>query len=438
MSPDPVPRPPRRRLVRVAALVLGLAAALVLAEVATRVALARSGKPFDSTAAAELVGTLHSSLVDAAPRVRRIDEAAAQDVHSQGQRLHPYYGYDFQGYLNNLPTELAYHRSPEAEKSYDVVILGGSVAMSFLPDGVEALTAALRADPELATRPIMVLGHGRAAHKAPQQTLVLQYLLCAGAKPDAVIALDGFNEVAVGFQNERQGVAGSYPCGNIWLNLAGAVASDPPSLAAAMELRTRQLAVIDAAEDYARWDLSRFAVTSWLGLRRIESLRTGASAAALELERRVASSQAFTALSGPPNSGTDEQRIARLVRAWREDGLALHALCSARGIDFLDVLQPTALLPGTKKLTAREQKGNVANESWQTGVGLGYPLLESAGAELAAAGVPYLDATRVFADVEEALYFDTCHFNARGYAVIATEIGRALVAARARARSADK
>lgn len=435
MSDAPATPLRRRRLVPLLALLVGLVIALALAEVGTRVVLAARGAPFDSDVAAEHIGTLHSSLVDAVPTARRVHEAQAANARSQGQVLHPYFGYDFDGYFDTLPAELQYYRSAKAQETYDVVVLGGSVAMNLSPSGISALVTELRKDPELTKRRIQVVRHGRAAHKAPQPWLVLQFLLCAGTKPDAVIALDGFNEVAVGLQNVRQSVAGIYPCANVWMALAGAVASDGEALNASLTVRERQLAVVEAAESYQRLGLQRSALASWLATARIERLRTAASDAVVELQRTVATAQNFQALAGPFESVDDEHALAELVRTWRESAISLHALCETRGIDFLEVLQPTALLAGSKPLTQRERESAVADESWRVAVERGYPELRRVGRELADRGVPFLDATQVFAESEENLYYDTCHFRDAGYDLLATEIGRALVATRAKRRS---
>jgi hypothetical protein len=430
---EPTPRVgPRRRFVRVAAVVIGLCFAPVVAEVGARIVLAVDGQPFDSDAATRRVATLHSSLVDAAPRAQPIAQEAMRAVRSQGQILHPYFGWDFVGYYETLATELQYYSGAEADETYDVMILGGSVAMNLLPDGVEALTAELRKDPALADRKIQILGHGRAAHKSPQQTMVLQFLLCAGAKPDAVIALDGFNEVAVALQNARQGVAVVYPCASIWIALAGGGAGDPAVLGRALDVRERQLAVVDATEQFARLGLGRSAVTSWLATKRIDRLRDSAGAAAAAFESTVASSQTFDTFAGPKEDLDDAGHVERCVGLWREDARSLHALCTARGIDFLEVLQPAAIFEGSKPLSDEERLLATAIDAWQTAVTLGYPRLREVGAAFGAEGIPFFDATPVFADTTASVYIDACHVNRLGYEILGRAIGSAFVAARAK------
>ncbi|MEO0653147.1 MAG: hypothetical protein AAFZ65_20895 [Planctomycetota bacterium] len=62
-------------------------------------------------------------------------------------------------------------------------------------------------------------------------------------------------------------------------------------------------------------------------------------------------------------------------------------------------------------------------DAWLRGVVEGYPRLREAGAALAAEGIAFFDASRVFAEVQETLYFDSCHFDARGNQILAQAIG---------------
>lgn len=71
---------------------------------------------------------------------------------------------------------------------------------------------------------------------------------------------------------------------------------------------------------------------------------------------------------------------------------------------------------------------------WAPGVLRGYPLLRERGARLAAEGHPFVDATRVFADVEETLYYDSCHFVAAGHELLAEALAPHVIDALATAR----
>ena len=68
----------------------------------------------------------------------------------------------------------------------------------------------------------------------------------------------------------------------------------------------------------------------------------------------------------------------------------------------------------------------MASEAWLEGVALGYPRLRVAGKALQERGVAFLDASGVFRNVEETLYIDACHFDARGNELLAQQIGEKL------------
>src|SRR5690606_30828242 len=97
---------------------------------------------------------------------------------------------------------------------------------------------------------------------------------------------------------------------------------------------------------------------------------------------------------------------------------SLAAICADRDIPYIHVLQPTLHDAGSKPLTAGEVATGAAVRHWREGTRAGYPLLRAAGEELAARGVHFYDASRIFADVEETLYYDACHFNERGSSLL--------------------
>ena len=102
-------------------------------------------------------------------------------------------------------------------------------------------------------------------------------------------------------------------------------------------------------------------------------------------------------------------------------------MCAARDVMYLHVLQPTLLDTGSKVPTPQEAADAKANEHWEHGVEVGYPLLRQAGRSLAQRGVRFLDASGVFRDFEERIYKDPCHFGRLGNEILAEAIGRAFL-----------
>jgi hypothetical protein len=107
----------------------------------------------------------------------------------------------------------------------------------------------------------------------------------------------------------------------------------------------------------------------------------------------------------------------------------MQALCRARGIVFLHVLQPAACYAGSKPLTPEETAQAGKPQLWTEAAAAGYPRLREIGAELAAEGVDFLDATGIFAGHPEPLYKDSCHFGAEGCAILGPRIAEAFLKA---------
>jgi hypothetical protein len=116
-----------------------------------------------------------------------------------------------------------------------------------------------------------------------------------------------------------------------------------------------------------------------------------------------------------PDFDHDPKAVMELsVRCWLECSNSMHELCAARGIRYVHVLQPTLYDTGAKPITPEEEALTLPSEFWLVGPRDGYPLLRGRIDELRAGGVRFLDQSRVFADVTETLYSDTCHLNPRG------------------------
>lgn len=299
------------------------------------------------------------------------------------------------------------------EDEFVVAIGGGSFAAGIANNEWERLRERLRALPEVGGRDPLLLKLAIPGQKQPQQLEALAYVLALGVEPDLVVQIDGFNEIALhGRRNARLGVFAAYPSN--WLPVHAGRA-DPVALGTLVAMQRRRLeSAQEALTSPLRWSFlyqawwherdRRFARRADAALERVE-------AAAREVARER------PALLGPPTRDEDEETTReRLVTLWRRSALAMHALCASRGAVFLHVLQPNQYVPGTKTLSEEERAVAWREDSpYREPVERGYPLLREAGAELAAAGVRFVDATGLFRDVAEAVYVDDCcHLNGLG------------------------
>lgn len=308
-----------------------------------------------------------------------------------------------------------------------VGVVGGSVANIFATTGVRALREELRKSPLVAGKRIAVVNAAVPGFKQPQQLLTLSYLLALGAHFDLVLAIDGFNEVALpASENVPLGIFPAYP--RSWLALVGEY--DEELRQAVGELaylrRIRSERADWLLSSPLRWSFSARLV--WDSLDRLLARRIGRHEEVVAARARAGYRSSAT--QGPPYEAESSERLFRdLTSIWSRSSLAMAALCRGRGIAYHHVLQPNQYLPGSKPLGPEElELAWNEDHPYRQPVIEGYPHLIAAGAELGSRGVSFQDLTQVFAGIEEPLYLDDCcHFNRAGNALLGHAIGAALV-----------
>lgn len=413
----------RRAIRRASLALLALVAAAAGIEIAFRGALAVTGRVHD---ASDLRARLERLLEQCHADVPRPPDAGRADpVDPAEPHLHPYLGWEIAGGAKQLDALLS-ESARRRRATYDVLVLGGSVAQQFGQFGADRLVQALASDPRLAGRRPRVLGFGRGGFKQPQQANLLVHLLGLGIEPDAVINIDGFNELALGLDNARSYAAHpAYPSAPHWAHLAEAGWRRPElvePLAAALRSR-RSLA--ELVRTCSAWKLDRSAVAGWLALCRAEHLRADVARQVEAYSSLLLAESTSDARRGPPLR--DQDPLDACVRVWLESSRALDGVCRARGIAYLHVLQPTLHDAGSKVLTSSETRDGTAQPAWIEAVQRGYPELRRRGQELRALGVAFCDLSRVFADEPETLYYDACHFHVRGHEILAAAVGAAFL-----------
>ena len=351
------------------------------------------------------------------------------------QALHPFTGYvrdpsDFPVALGTDPVAAEYgfprnHASPFSAAGDDDVVIaitGGSVASAFAEHGGPVLVERLAAVERFRGRSLTVLNLALTGYKQPQQLMVLNWFLSLGAEIDVVVNLDGFNELALPIaENLPHGVFPFFPRG--WQFRVG-------HLSAELRERIGELAVLHderaaRAEWFGRAPLrySMIAALVWQSLDR----RSAARIAALALEHGPdpADPTAEYQAHGPRFEPADDAELMdRLVGFWLRCSLQMERLCQGLGIEYYHVLQPNQYLRGSKRLTPQERSTAFqANHPYRPAVVHGYPRLIAAGRVLQSLGVSFHDLTRVYAEVDETVYADTCcHLNERGHRLLAEAV----------------
>ncbi len=427
-DPRPPARTPRRwrRILALQALVLLVGLSAV--EGVGRIVLWARGHPWSATEAREMLLRLRSENQAFDARATMDWSQAVKDDPARARHLHPFFAWETGKRDTQIDEELNYRRLAKGQPVYNLLILGGSVAEIFSVEelGIDPLREVLMADPRFQGKQLHVMPFARGGGKQPQQINRLIFLISMGLVPDGVIELDGFNEVALGNKNATVGVHPLFPSIVHWVYFARAGASDRKGLDMLLDLRAAQQQVDTACDRALSWHLDQSAVLGTLVLRRARALKSEVGAAQ-EASTRYLTALSSDVVSGPEFKGSALEAAGASVRCWLQSSLTLQDICRARSIHYIHVLQPTLHDAGSKTLTEKEIAGSTIDPAWKEGVQRGYPLLRLAGKWLRDHNVNFFDATQVFADVHEDIYYDGCHFGKAGNRILAQRIGRAFL-----------
>lgn len=319
--------------------------------------------------------------------------------------------------------------APRAGRPFDVALMGGSVAAFACLDGRAALDAELQAVPELRGRPLRLSCLALGAMAQPQTAAALNYLTILGRSFDAVIVLDGFNDIALPFNEHKfRDTFPAYP--NRWVGLAGGLA-DPARQRLVGRVAVLQDERTELARSFERWPWARSVAASlvWRALDARAGRRLADARARLE---RAAPAVRSYAAAGPHVSfPSDAARLEHIAGLWERASLQTHRLARVAGARCFHFLQPNQYVPGSKPMPAAERAlAWRADYPYRSAVEQGYPLLRQAGARLRAQGAHFEDLTQLFARVNEPLYVDDCcHVSPAGSAALGRAMGHAVAAA---------
>ncbi|MCB0349675.1 MAG: hypothetical protein KDD38_00745, partial [Bdellovibrionales bacterium] len=124
------------------------------------------------------------------------------------------------------------------------------------------------------------------------------------------------------------------------------------------------------------------------------------------------------------------EMIGDIIPTWKKSSIQLNKLCKANNIQYFHFLQPNQYYKKSKPIGEIEAKVALREDHpYGKAVKIGYPLLRNTGLDLKAEGIQFADLTQVFINHPEPLYEDDCcHFNQLGNDILATAVGRAVVA----------
>lgn len=407
--------------------------ALVGAEVALRVVLRGKGTPYSGEDTRNSLAELRSQLTAAIPMPQG-GEVNEKLLSGAAKVLHPFLAFDSPNTGKQMASDLLETRAADSEV-YRVWIVGGSVAGGFGGMGAKHLKQLLEASPELEGRIVRFSRYARGGYKQPQQLIRVMHLLVSGIRADAVLNIDGFNEVAIGNQNADFEVNPTYPSFAHWMPLVNTAQAGDEILGLFVDARRKNDELVaeidDAIEHGALWS----AIIGKLRRSRVSSLHRDYDRLRGEYLAMLGEATPEASLAGPAFEGTPQQAVVEAAKTWIESSRQLKLLCDAYDMEYIHVLQPTLHDAGSKPMSKKEvEKCGIAN-TWLAGVEFGYPLLRTGGKRLSAEGIRFLDASMIFAAIEDTLYYDSCHFNKRGHELLAEDIAPVFLGAvRARAQ----
>ncbi len=352
-------------------------------------------------------------------------EADASLTLFKGTVIHPFLGYVLDPDSNPgvSPEGFSQREPPPVDQPrFTVGLFGGSMAMLLCHEGGDVLLGELSRLPQARGKRMWLECYGLGGYKQPQSLLALDYALARGETFDLVLTLDGFNEVALPtVENLRVGVNPFYP--RYW-NVISSTVLAPRVLRVSGEiayLEGRRASWAGLCDGALAWSSICHAV--WQARDRRFAMRVG------ELDRELLAEKpagrSFAA-NGPefPYRMHGRKTYRELVAMWSRSAELMADVCRARGIPYFHFLQPNQYVAGSKPMGEAERKiAFDPNHPYKPPVERGYPLLIEAGKGLAASGVQFHDLTRIFAKMEEPLYFDgCCHVNVRGSHIMAREM----------------
>ncbi|MEW6742091.1 MAG: hypothetical protein AB1486_04970 [Planctomycetota bacterium] len=378
------------------------------------------GRPYRASQARLGLTELLAGMTDIVPGEAHPSRPGEREIEQQWS-LHPFFGFQYASFLDQ---EIGAAEQQPAEADYEILIVGGSVAAQIFRLGGATLTQMLEADPRMAGKKVRLLNGAAGAYKQPQQMIVLAYLLSLGLRPDAVINVDGFNEVANSNDNAHHAVHPVYPSWFHWQHLARRTV-DPEALELILAVREARAAASDFTDLVLDSRLYYSSLGGELTLARLRHLREEWYAAHERYLQYLTRHSTELGVRSPPFK--KEGALDATVQIWEEGSLLIKSICDGRSMRYLHVLQPTLHDPGSKPLTEVEVRRGAARPEWVEGVRSGYPLLREGGERLRERGVPFLDASMVFAGETEPVYVDSCHYDEQGCRTVAGRIAVAFL-----------
>ena len=305
---------------------------------------------------------------------------------------------------------------PAGPNDFIVGVFGGSVATFLALDARDLIVEALRRHPPLARKNIVVLNFSSHGYKQPQQSLLLNYFAALGQHFDLIINMDGFNEGYIGYDNLiNEHVDVTMPLARWIYGIQNFFITS--------EVADQMVADKARQVEYdTRMKTTLFALTYYiLKFRRVEVVSH--EVAVEDENQHSVKGRHYLILLQQNDVAKFEEAIPSIVRMWSMGSLEMDSVAKRIGAAYIHILQPNQYF-GPRPYTELS-KGLVTKTIWPFAeiIPPVYRAFIDAGTALRAEEVNFIDATAVFDNHPEPIYYDNCcHFNLHGYKILIDDV----------------
>ncbi len=360
------------------------------------------------------------------------------------ERLHPFFGYiqlphpdSRPGFSCNQFGFVSPHEYPytsEHDDEFVVGVFGGSVASNYSIFVIQQAEFGehLKGMPGYEDAEPIFLSFAAGGYKQPQQLLILSYMLSIGQQFDLVVNIDGFNEVALSYLNNKR---------QIDLTMPSVQHVSPLTSIGDNRLSERLPALF---LNMANTKRALVRANSVRRKARLASVYMLASTYALIQRRRIRKmtvevDQISTGRNARPESSVyyyytrdavlpDEQYATEVARHWATSSVLMHRLLASHGIPYVHVLQPNQYFK-TGRTYGHEERAIAFDPKspYEKGVEIGYPALIEQLSSLRSEGVEVVDGTGIFDRIRAPVYKDTCcHYTIEGQTVLSSFVAESI------------
>lgn len=346
-------------------------------------------------------------------------------------RLHPYFGwvnaprssgnaqvrsYNNRGFLD--PRDIPF----DTKDQFVVGIFGGSVAVNTAMHefATNTISKRIQSIPKIACKQVTIVNAAKEAYKQPQQLFVLINYILSGQHFDAVLVIDGFNEVSSGWINYKRGIEVTMPGSDTLQSLA--TLADGRAVTSARVDTMRALLL--------RQEAPRCRLAScWLAKELIAKYLVSQISAGADAQTQDGQSLLVIERRRPNSVGSVENFLHTLGDVWSGASDLMKKTAESNGAVYIQFLQANQYF-ATGHHFSEEEKAVAFHKDhpYAEQIQLGYEELRRQGATLAAKwNGGFVDSTGVFDRTDETVYGDNCcHYSDRGNEIFSEMIAQRL------------